>query len=147
MTNKYLVGMTAGLVATIALSVLMAMKAAMGVMPDLNVIAMLTGMANGMMGTPANPMVGWMLHFVIGTVVWGVLFAGLHDVLPGSTDWQKGMVFGVAAWVLMMIGPMPMAGAGLFGMGMGMMAPVMTLVLHLIFGAVLGAVYKAASPA
>jgi hypothetical protein len=35
---------------------------------------------------------------------------------------------------------MPMAGAWLFGMAMGLMAPVMTLVLHVIFGAVLGAV-------
>jgi hypothetical protein len=32
-------------------------------------------------------------------------------------------------------------GAGLFGMNMGIMAPIMTLVLHLIFGAVLGWVY------
>ena len=33
---------------------------------------------------------------------------------------------------------MSMAGAGMFGMGLGMMAPVMKLVLHLIFSAVLG---------
>lgn len=38
---------------------------------------------------------------------------------------------------------MPMAGAGIFGLNLGMMAPVMTLVLHLIYGAVLGAVYAA----
>jgi len=36
---------------------------------------------------------------------------------------------------------MPMAGAGLFGMRLGMMAPVMTLLMHLVFGAVLGGVY------
>jgi len=36
---------------------------------------------------------------------------------------------------------MPMAGAGFFGMQMGLMAPIMTLVLHLIFGAVLGLVH------
>jgi hypothetical protein len=41
----------------------------------------------------------------------------------------------------MMVVLMPMAGAGLFGMNMGVMAPMMTLVLHLIFGAVLGWVY------
>lgn len=33
---------------------------------------------------------------------------------------------------------MPMAGAGLFGLKMGMMAPLMTLALHLIWCAVLG---------
>jgi hypothetical protein len=48
----------------------------------------------------------------------------------------------VAAWLGMMIIVMPMAGAGLFGMNLGIMAPVMTLVLHVVFGAVLGAVYQ-----
>lgn len=39
---------------------------------------------------------------------------------------------------MMMVVLMPMAGVGLFAMSMGAMAPVMTLVLHLVFGAVLG---------
>ena len=34
-----------------------------------------------------------------------------------------------------------MAGAGLFASNMGIMAAVMTLILHLIFGAVLGWTY------
>ena len=33
------------------------------------------------------------------------------------------------------------AGAGLFGLALGMMAPVMTLMMHLIWGAVLGYTY------
>lgn len=41
----------------------------------------------------------------------------------------------------MMVMLMPMVGVGLFALSMGMMAPVMTLVLHLIFGAVLGWTY------
>ena len=56
---------------------------------------------------------------------------------------MKGIVFGIAAWLSMMIMVMPMAGADFFGMNFGMMAPVMTLVLHIIFGAVLGKVYTA----
>ena len=51
-------------------------------------------------------------------------------------------MFGALAWLLMMLIPMPMAGAGLFVMKMGMMTPIMTLVLHLIWGAVLGATYR-----
>mgnify|MGYP000169687771 CR=1 FL=1 len=38
-----------------------------------------------------------------------------------------------------MLLPLPMAGAGFFGLSLGMMAPIMTLVLHLVYGAVLGA--------
>jgi hypothetical protein len=46
----------------------------------------------------------------------------------------------------MMIVMMPMAGAGFFGSHLGMMAPVMTLVLHVIYGFVLGAVYGLERP-
>lgn len=37
---------------------------------------------------------------------------------------------------------MPMAGAGFFGLALGMMAPIMTLILHLIWDAVLGFVFR-----
>lgn len=129
-------GMIAGFLATLVLSVLMMLKSMMGVMPNLDVAMML----GQMMGAPTS--MGWIAHFVIGTVVWGAGFAVLYGSIPGGSAVMKGIVFGIGAWLLMMIVVMPMAGAGLFGMNMGMMAPVMTLVLHIIFGAVLGAVYK-----
>lgn len=125
----------AGFVATLALSLLMLIKGMMGLMPELNVIAMLATM----MGT--GPAIGWAAHFMIGALVWGIAFALLYGILPGSSPWQKGVVFGVAAWLLMMVGIMSLAGAGLFGLKLGLMAPVMTLVLHVIFGAILGALY------
>ncbi|EML5470854.1 hypothetical protein RSM50_003503 [Pseudomonas aeruginosa] len=139
--NRYVRSMTAGFVATVALSLLMLMKGAMGLMPALNPITMLTDMAHAQMGMPASPMVGWVAHFMIGTVVWGILFALLFDKLPGRSALVKGMSFSVLAWLMMMIVPMPMAGAGLFGLALGMMAPVMTLMMHLIWGAVLGYTY------
>jgi hypothetical protein len=46
----------------------------------------------------------------------------------------------------MMIVVMPMAGAGPFGLHLGLMAPLMTLMLHVIYGVVLGVVYGAERP-
>ena len=129
-------GIFAGFIATIILSLLMMLKAMMGMMPELNVIQMLTQMS----GAP-SPSVGWAMHFMIGSVIWGGLFALLYDRIPGGSALMKGIVFGIAAWLLMMVMVMPMAGAGLFGMNFGMAAPVMTLMLHIIFGMVLGLVY------
>jgi len=43
----------------------------------------------------------------------------------------------------MMLVLMPLVGAGFFALDLGVMAPVATLVLHVIFGAVLGVVYGA----
>ncbi len=143
--NIYLRAMIAGFVATVVLSALMLIKSMMALMPGLDVVQMLTGMAHNMMGLPANPAVGWVLHFTIGTVVWGIGFALLYKTLPGNSATTKGIVFGVLAWLLMMLIAMPMAGAGFFGMKIGMMAPLMTLVLHLVWGAVLGLTFGALS--
>lgn len=130
-------GFLAGFAATIVLSIFMMMKDMMGMMPEMNVIAMLTKMSGA-----STPAMGWLMHFMIGTVVWGGLFALLQDRIPGSNTVIRGIVFGIAAWLLMMVMVMPMSGAGLFGMNFGMAAPVMTLMLHMIFGATLGAVYS-----
>lgn len=127
-------GIAAGFVATLVLSVLMLLKAAVGVAPDLNVIVMLDRIT----GTGAFG--GWVIHFFIGTLVWGVLFALLDPILVGA-QWFRGMLFATGAWLLMMVFVMPIAGAGYFGAAHGPVAAVATLVLHLIYGAVLGAVF------
>lgn len=130
-------GLIAGFVATLVLSALMVMKQTMGIMPELDVAAMLTSM----LSLPSVAF-GWLMHFMIGTIAWGIGYAVLRPYLPGGAIWS-GVLFGTAAWLMMMIAVMPMAGAGLFGMNMGIMAPVMTFMLHAIFGAVLGSVYLA----
>lgn len=54
------------------------------------------------------------------------------------------MEFAAGAWFVMMVLLMPLAGAGAFGLKLGVTAPVATLILHWIYGAVLGAVYGTA---
>lgn len=129
-------GILAGFAATIVLSIFMMMKQMMGMMPEMDVIAMLTTMSGA-----SAPLMGWLMHFMIGSIVWGGLFALFQDRIPGGSSIVRGVVFGAGAWLLMMIMVMPMAGAGFFGLQFGMAAPVMTLLLHIIFGATLGAVY------
>jgi hypothetical protein len=80
------------------------------------------------------------MHFFIGTIIWGILFALVEPGLPGGY-WLRGVLFSIGAWLLMMLIPMPMAGAGLFGLNLGIGAPIATLILHIIFEAVLGAGY------
>ena len=128
-------GIAAGFVATVVLSAMMLIKHYMGLMPELDPIAMITAMAGA-----SSPAVGWIGHFVIGSIFWGIGFAVVCPYLPGPF-WLRGTIFAVAAWLVMMIALMPMAGAGLFGLGLGMTIPVATLVLHVVFGLVLGGVY------
>lgn len=135
--RKYVNGMRAGFVATGILSVLMLGKAALGIMPDFDVVAMLSAM----LGFPGVRLVGWVAHFAIGTVLWGILFVMLLPHLPGGSYTLKGLAFGIAAWAAMMVAVMPMAKAGPFGLNFGLLAPAMMLMLHLVFGAALGAAY------
>jgi len=130
-------GVLAGLAATVVLSLLMVLKAMLGLLPQLDLPKMLAGM----MGSPDMSIIGWIVHFAIGIVGYGVAIAALDSKLPGTSRVGHGVMLGVIGWLIMMVVLMPMASAGFFGMNMGVMAPLMTLVLHLIFGGVLGWVY------
>lgn len=130
-------GLVAGLAATLVLSALMVMKSMMGIMPELD----LPNMLAAMMGSPGNLALGWGAHFMIGGVGYGIAMALADGALPGDSSTAHGVLIGFIGWLVMMVALMPMAGAGFFAMRMGMMAPAMTLVLHLMFGAVLGWTY------
>lgn len=106
-------GIAAGFVATIVLSIIMVVKQMMGLMPQLNPVEMITQN----MGAK-TPLVGWSAHFLIGTVVWGILYAWIAPRLSGA-HWFRGVLFATGAWLLMMITLMPMA----------------------VYGAVLGSLY------
>lgn len=77
--------------------------------------------------------------------MFGVVFFILYNKLLGSPV-IKRISFGVIAWLLMMFIPMPMSGEGLFELKLGMMAPIITLVLHIIYGAVIDFTYKLLQP-
>ncbi len=135
-------GMIAGLVGTVVLTVLMMIKKTAGVMPDLDPVHMMADMVAQNMGIAQNAAIGWVMHFGIGIVAWGGAFAVFNAKLPGDSQIVKGIALGIGAWLLMMSGPMPMSGSGLFGLGIGPMAPVMTLVFHIVFGAAMGLTYE-----
>jgi uncharacterized membrane protein YagU involved in acid resistance len=128
-------GMIAGFVATVVLSALLMLKSTMDLAPHLNIVRLLTQL--GSIGTVA----AWMDHFIVGTLVWGLLFAAFDSVYEKGAYWLKGIIFGVFAWVMMMVLFMPMAKAGFFGAKIGIEAPLVTLLYHLVYGLVLGVTY------
>jgi len=141
-----LAGVAAGLAATVVLSLLMLTK---GWLPQLDPVLMLDGVAHAVfadLGLPV-PMAGWLWHFIVGAFWWGPLFAIMVPILPGQLMWQKGAYFGFGASLLIMLMVMPLAGAGWFGMKLSPLQPIVTLLLHLVYGAVLGAMFeRLASP-
>ncbi len=140
--SRLIKGIVAGFAATVVLTLIMMMKNLMGVMPELDPVHMLADMIAQNMNMKPNLAIGWVMHFMIGSVAWGGAFAVLNDKLPGNTQVKRGIVLGIVAWGAMMLAPMPMSGAGLFGLKLGLMAPVMTFMLHIVFGFVLGSTYS-----
>ena len=65
-------GIAAGFVATVVLSAIMLVKHSMGLMPELDPIAMITAMAGA-----NSPALGWIALF------WGIGFAVVSPYLPG----------------------------------------------------------------
>ena len=133
--SNALKGMTAGFVATLVLSGLMILNSTMDVMAQIDIIRLLINL--GTLSTPA----AWMDHFIVGVMVWGLLFAVYDGVATRPVYWLKGIIFGVFAWLMMMVAFMPLAGAGFFGAKIGITAVLGPLILHLIYGVVLGATY------
>lgn len=135
-------GMLAGFVGTLVISLVMILRLSAGVMPWYNPIEIMNLTAHNLLGTPDSLVVGWVIHFLVGTVIWGLLFVKLSPYLPGSNDTRRGLVFGLGAWLVVMLTVFPMAGSGLFGLGLGLVAPISTLLGHIVFGLVLGATYS-----
>lgn len=82
-------GMLAGFIATLVLSALMIMKTMVGVMPQLDVSAMLSGMLG------VSSTIAWMVHFAIGTLGYGITIALLARSLSGSAI-VTGLILGAA---------------------------------------------------
>jgi hypothetical protein len=113
----------------------MLMKDAMGLMPQFSMIGMISGMMN------VSHAMGWVVHFMVGTVLYGGVFGWLAPVFFDGSWWLAGAVLGALGWLLAMTMLMPMAGNGFFGIKLGGMVTVMSLLMHLLFGIVLGWAY------
>lgn len=130
----------AGFVATLVMSALMLIKGYMGFFPDLNVIEIIDKFNNTYVGAPTTPWSGWLTHFCIGSIGYGVLFTLLRPKLTENSVFN-GIIVGVIGWLAMMLIIMPLAGFGLFAILLGEHAALITLGLHVIYGIVLGFTY------
>jgi hypothetical protein len=135
-------GIIAAGIATAAISMLMLLQSAAGLLPQLSLIQLLLALLDA----PKEHALGWILHFVIGSAVGGILFAHVEPRLGADSHTKGGILFGVLVWLVMMLVFMPAAGAGYFGFQLTLLAPLVMLVLHVVYGAVLGWTYGKLSP-
>ncbi len=97
-----------------------------------------------MVGGSVSPVVPWMLSFLNGAVVLGILFGRLYRVLPGRSGVAKGFVFGVFGWIAMGMALFPMLGQGLFASraGLGARPALFSLAMLLTYSIIMGIAYS-----
>lgn len=135
MQKNFRKAVIAGLVGTLVMTMVMLMAPMMGI-PPMPIGKMLADF----MGMPE--VLGWIAHFMIGTVL-AVAFAFIFaSKLPGN-GMVRGALYGLLPWLLSQIMVNPMMGAGIFASNTPapMMMVIGSLMGHMIYGAVVGAVY------
>jgi len=125
----------AGIAGTIVMTLFAATAPLMG-MPEMNIPKMLAGF----MGFPT--VVGWLAHFMIGTILALAYAFVLISKLPGKPV-VRGILFGLIPWFMAQILVNPMMGAGVFAVNTP--APMLmvagSLMGHVVYGAIVGLVY------
>jgi uncharacterized membrane protein YagU involved in acid resistance len=125
----------AGLVGTLVMTMVMLMAPAMGMpaMPIGKMLADITGIPE---------LLGWIAHFMIGTVLAVVYVSVFASRLPGN-GFVRGALFGILPWLISQVMVNPMMGAGLFASNTAapMMMVLGSLMGHMIYGGVVGAIY------
>lgn len=125
-------GALAGFVATIGLDIVRLSGVSLGLMPNLPPMfgSMLTGLPPE---TSTSVTVGYIYHFLNG-ITFGIIYA----VIFGRIKWFVGIGYGLFIELGMMISPPMVMMAGFFGLKMGYSILVVSLIAHIVFGAVLG---------
>lgn len=130
----------AGLIATAAMTMFTFMAPLMGF--EMNIPKMLANT----MGAPI--IIGWIAHFMVGEIL-AINFAAVYLRTTNKTsDFKSGALFGLIPWFIAQVMVMPMMSvmsggsysAGLFSGSL--MIAMASLVGHLIYGAILGGIYK-----
>ncbi len=123
----------AGILGTAVMTVVGVYVAPLMGLPRMNPAEMLAGAMGG------NAALGWLGHFMIGIVL-AVIYSLVARALPGHPA-VRGAIYGIAPFLLAQIAVMPMMGMPFFS-GSATMA-LGSLVGHLVYGGVVGAVYGA----
>ncbi|NBJ13893.1 DUF6789 family protein [Microvirga arsenatis] len=123
-------GIIAGLLASAAASGAIFLGSLAGVLPAADPVRAASGVTLSPLG------LSWVMHFAVGTLLWGPLLAVLSPILP-SPFWFKGVVVGALAWLLMLLVTWAADPA------VPPQANLEPILLHVFFGGILGWTYGA----
>jgi len=129
----------AGLIATAVMTALLLVEPSVG-LPKIAIGQILStslGLASAHLS--GGPVLGWIIHFIIGAVL-ALLYAAVFEPrLPGG-PLARGLIYGVLVFVAAQVVFMPLVGGGFFSRGDGQLLTG-SLLGHLVYGGLTGWIY------
>ncbi len=123
-----------GVAGTIVMTLMMMYVAPMLTGMPMDIAAMLSGMLGG------SYILGMAAHFMMGVIIFPMIYVFVVLRVITGPGLKSGLIWGVALWVAAVMIVMPMAGAGFMMANIGgMMAVMASLMGHLVYGGILGA--------
>jgi len=114
-------------------------------------VPVLNGWFRGLTNNPLIDTAGPNLYaatavFFVGGLLWALLYGGVVEPRLHGAAWQRGVQFALIPWLVSLVVVLPLVGGGLLGMslGAGPLPIIGNLVLHIVYGALLGGIYGAA---
>ncbi|MGD9847265.1 MAG: DUF6789 family protein, partial [Variibacter sp.] len=92
-----------------------------------------------------SPSLACLVHFIVGSLIWGAAFAAMNDHLYGPS-WLRGTLLGIIAWAALVLIVLSLRREGFARIDVALVRSVPMLVLHMIYGALLGSIYAALAP-
>ncbi|MGI8643737.1 MAG: DUF6789 family protein [Thermomicrobiales bacterium] len=147
-------GVLSGFIATFAMTVVLALAyafaSAVGSRDGSTVERWFWALANNTvtdeMGVAGSSVIlAITLNLAMGLAL-ALVYARLVEPAVGGRGWRKGMLFSLIPWIFSIVAFLPIMGGGWFGMDIeaGPLPILGNLVLHLVYGAILGSVYGVA---
>jgi hypothetical protein len=140
--------LVATLAGSAAHSLLMYFKSQFNILPTFEPYKALQIALDRFVGNSASPLLSWLISFLSGATIIGLLFGRIYQLLPGRSGLTKGVIFGLLGWVIMGLIIFPLLGFGVFATQIGSnFAPAFfSLGMLLAYSVVMGLVYAALSP-
>jgi hypothetical protein len=81
--------------------------------------------------------------YLLGGLAWAILYALFAEPRLAGPGWVRGLTFSVVPTILSLVAFLPLVGGGMLGLalGAGPLPSIGNLLLHLVYGAALGALY------
>lgn len=125
-------GLVGGIVGVIVIAILITiMEPKMDAVPP-------AIMAEHMFGDPDKK--GMVMFPVFA--IWGLIFGAVVSLAGLEGSFLTGAAFALLPWLVLGLVMLPKAGAGVFGTKVSKKIPVVSLIMHLIWGAIAGTVFS-----